>query len=223
MAAQHADATPLRPPGAAPRAGAAELDWAALDASVRRWLRRRAPAGAIEDLAQETLLRVHRTLTPQVRSPEAWALRAAHSVLIDHLRASARQPDAATEPAVLAALAPLAPEDAADRPDAGLDAAADRALDLAIARCLSRGLAELPADQREAIALVGEQGLTSAAAAARAGISVPGLKSRVRRGRVAVIERTSRCCDIERDSRGRPLSLSPRAGEICTCGCAPPS
>lgn len=198
----------------------AQLDWAALDASVRRWLRRRVPHGALDDLAQETLLRVHRTLTPKVRNPEAWALRAAHSVLVDHLRASARQRDAATEPAVLAALTPLVTGDASDRPDAGLDAAADRALDLAIARCISRGVLDLPAEQREAIALVSEQGLTSAAAAARAGISVPGLKSRVQRGRVAVIEQTSRCCAIERDRRGRPLSISPRAGKVCTCGCA---
>ncbi len=218
MDAQQLTTSPQSEPGAV--TGPAEPDWAGLDASVRRWLQRRAPAGVVDDLAQETLLRVHRTFTPQVRSAEAWALRAAHSVLVDHLRVASRKPDAATDPAILAALAPLATDDASDRPDAGLDAAADRALDLAIARCLSRGIAELPVEQREAIELVGEHGLTSAAAAARAGISVPGLKSRVQRGRAAVITQTSRCCAIERDPRGRPLSISPRAGAVCTCGCA---
>ncbi|MDQ8046324.1 MAG: hypothetical protein REI11_17095, partial [Patulibacter sp.] len=46
--------------GAAGTAAAASPDWAALDASVRRWLGRRAPRGLVDDLAQETLLRVHR-------------------------------------------------------------------------------------------------------------------------------------------------------------------
>ncbi|MBO9533450.1 MAG: hypothetical protein J7513_10795 [Solirubrobacteraceae bacterium] len=197
-----------------------DVDWAALDRSVRRWLSRRAPAGAVDDLTQEALLRVHRTLTPEIRSAEAWALRAAHSVLVDHLRTVARRIDAATDPDILAALAPLTTSDASDRPDAGLDANADRALDVAIARCIGRSVADLPAPQREAIELVGEHGLTSAAAAEQAGVSVPGLKSRVQRGRAAVIEQTSQCCRIEHDARGRPLSITPREGEVCGCGCA---
>lgn len=199
---------------------AAAVDWEALDRSVRRWLGRRAPAGMVDDLTQETLLRVHRTLPTDVRSPEAWALRSAHSVLVDQLRSTARRLDAATEPEVLAALAPLTEDNAADRPDAGLEAAADRALDVAIARCLGRSVESLPSAQREALELVGAEGLTSAEAAERAGVSVPGLKSRVQRGRAAVIETTSQCCRIEQDSRGRPVSLTPREGEVCRCGCA---
>lgn len=198
----------------------AAVDWAALDGAVRRWLARRAPAGLVDDLAQEALLRVHRTLPADVRSPEAWALRTAHSTLVDHLRAASRRLDAATEPDVLAALAPLTEGDVTDRPDAGLEAAADRALDVAIARCLGRSVEALPDAQREALQLVGPEGLTSAEAAERAGISVPGLKSRVQRGRAAVIEGTAQCCHIERDPRGRPMSLSPREGEVCKCGCA---
>lgn len=196
------------------------VDWEALDRSVRRWLRQRAPAEAIDDLAQETLLRVHRTLPADVRSPEAWALRSAHSTLVDHLRTKSRRLDAATEPDVLAALVPLAEGDVTDRPDAGLDAAADRALDVAIARCLGRSVQALPTAQREALELVGAEGLTSAQAAKRAGVSVPGLKSRVQRGRAAVLEETAQCCDIEQDSRGRPVSLTPHAGGVCRCGCA---
>ena len=208
---------------AEPTAGSgatAQVDGLALDASVRRWLRRRAPQGVVDDLAQETLLRVHRTLPADVRSPEAWALRSAHSTLVDYLRSAARRLDAATEPDVLAALVPLAEDDAGDRPDAGLEAAADRALDVAIAKCLGRSVASLPTAQREALELVGPEGLTSVEAAERAGVSVPGLKSRVQRGRAAVIEETAQCCHIERDGRGRPVSITPREGEVCRCGCA---
>ena len=203
---------------AAPRHPA--IDWPALERAVRRWLGRRAPAGALDDLTQETLLRVHRTLPADVRSPEAWALRTAHSTLVDHFRSAARRLDAATEPELLAALAPLSADDDGDRPDAGLDAAADRALDRAIARCLGRAIDDLPAEQREALELVGPEGLTSAQAAERAGVSVPGLKSRVQRGRSAVVEQTGQCCQIDRDSRGRPIAITPREGEVCRCGCA---
>jgi RNA polymerase sigma-70 factor (ECF subfamily) len=195
------------------------LDWAALDGAVRRWLGRRAPAGVVEDLAQETLLRVHHTLPADVRSPEAWALRVAHSTLVDHLRTVARRIDAATEPDVLAALAPLPPDDASDRPDAGLDAAADRALDVAIARCLGVRVETLPPEQREALALTTTGELTQAQAAAQAGVSVPGMKSRVQRGREAVRTQAESCCRFELDGRGRPISMHP-VGERCTCGCA---
>ncbi|MBJ7471466.1 MAG: sigma-70 family RNA polymerase sigma factor [Solirubrobacteraceae bacterium] len=196
------------------------VDWPALERTVRRWLHRRAPAPWVDDLTQETLLRVHRTLPTDARSPEAWALRSAHSTLVDQLRAQARRVDAATDPQVLAALSPLTPGDATDRPDAGLDAAADRALDVAIAQCLGRTVQRLPAVQREAIELVSADGLSSAEAARRAGVSVAGLKSRVQRGRRTVVSETGKCCQIERDARGRPISLTPRAGTVCRCGCA---
>lgn len=199
---------------------APSVDWPALDRVVRRWLARRTPAGMVEDLAQETLLRVHRTLPTAVRSPEAWALRTAHSTLVDHLRGAARRTDAATDPDVLAALAPLPPDDAADRPDAGLDAAADRALDVAIARCLGKRVDELPAEQRDALLATGPGALTQTEAAAQAGISVPGMKSRVQRGRDAVRSGAESCCHFELDGRGRPIGMQPKDGQRCTCGCA---
>ncbi|MDO9356470.1 MAG: sigma factor [Solirubrobacteraceae bacterium] len=196
------------------------VDWAALDASVRRWLARRTPEGLVEDLAQETLLRVHRTLPADVRSPEAWALRTAHSTLVDHFRSVARRSDVATDPIVLAALAPLPAADDADRPDAGLDAEADRALDLAIAKCLGKRIDALPAEQRDALIVTGPGDRSQAQAAAEAGISVPGMKSRVQRGRDAVRSGAESCCSFELDARGRPIGMHPKDGSRCTCGCA---
>ena len=196
------------------------VDWSGIDGAVRRWLGRRAPAGTIDDLPQETLLRTHRTLPSDIRSPEAWALRTAHSVLIDHFRASARRPDAATDPDVLAALAPLPAGEATDRPDAGLDQAADAALDAAIVRCMTPALERLPGAQREALELTTAGNLSQAEAAASAGISVPGMKSRVQRGSSTVRESVSSCCQFELDARGRPIAMESRDGVRCTCGCS---
>ena len=173
----------------------------------------------VDDLAQETLLRAHRTMPADVRNPQAWALRAAHSAVVDHFRATGRRMDAATEPDLLAALAPLPPADSSDRPDAGLGAEADRALDVAIARCIGAGVRALPAGQREAILLTGPGDLSQAEAARRAGISLPGLRSRVQRGRVQVREAAESCCAFELDGRGRPIGMQPRGDAPCSCGC----
>lgn len=197
-----------------------DVDWAAVHRRVRSWLSRRAPAGVVDDLAQETLLRVHRTLPAGIRSPEAWALRVAHSTLVDHFRAAARGTETATDPFVLAALAPHAPDDGAGRPDAVLGEEADRALDVAIARCIGPGIDALPTEQREAITLTSVGALTQADAADAAGISVPGMKSRVQRGRLAVRARVESCCRFELDGRGRPIGMQPRTPGACTCGCA---
>lgn len=196
------------------------IDWAGLDTVVRRWLGRRAPAGLVDDLTQETLLRVHRTVPDDVRSAEAWAIRTAHSTLVDHLRAAARRLDIATEPEILAALATAPTDDGLARPDARLDAAADRALDVAIARCLGKRVDALPTVQREALALTTAGGLTQEQAAEQAGVSVPGMKSRVQRGRAAVRGGAESCCTFELDGRGKPIGMHPRAGDVCTCGCA---
>ena len=82
-----------------------QVDWASVDAEVRRWLRARAPASAIDDLAQEALLRAHRTMPSEIRHADAWAVTAARSVLVDAYRREARRPEAPTDPVALSALA----------------------------------------------------------------------------------------------------------------------
>ncbi len=194
-------------------------DWPSLERTARRWLGRRAPAQLVDDLTQETLLRVHRTLPPAVQSAEAWTVRAAHSVLVDALRRGATTTTIPVDAEALSLLEPLTLGDPSDRPDAGLEAAADAALDRAIARCLQPALAALPAEQREAIRLVDEQGLTATEAAAREGISPPGLRARLQRGRERVRVTATQCCDFDVDARGRPMGLQPRGTGPCACGC----
>lgn len=195
------------------------VDWPSLERTARAWLGRRAPAELVDDLTQETLLRVHRTLPATVQSAEAWTVRAAHSVLVDALRRRAAATTIPVDGEALALLEPLALGDPADRPDAGLEAAADAALDRAIARCLAPALASLPAEQRAAIRLVDEQGLTATEAAAREGISPPGLRARLQRGRARVHATATQCCDFDVDARGRPMGLHPRGSGPCACGC----
>lgn len=76
---------------------------------------------------------------------------------------------------------------------------------------------DLPDDYRRAIELTELGGMTQAAAAERLGLSVPGAKSRVQRGRARLREMLLRCCEIETDRRGRVVAFEARVGG----GCAP--
>ena len=69
----------------------------------------------------------------------------------------------------------------------------------------------------EAVAM--QDRMTQTAAAERLGLSVPGMKSRVQRGRGQLRVMLLRCCEIETDRRGRVVAFETREGERCAaCG-----
>lgn len=84
--------------------------WQQYGSTVRRYLRRRlSDPMQVDDLTQDTFLRLHRA-QPDLQDPaqlRAWLLRTAHNLLVDYLRAS-------RAPATLDDLTPLA----ADEPPA---------------------------------------------------------------------------------------------------------
>ena len=62
-------------------------------------------------------------------------------------------------------------------------------------------IARLSEDSRQAITLVEIEGLTQKQAAERLGLSIPGMKSRVQRGRQQLRKLLEDCCLIELDRR----------------------
>lgn len=57
------------------------------------------------------------------------------------------------------------------------------------------------------------------AAAERLGLSVPGAKSRVQRGRACLRAMLLRCCEIETDRRGRVVTFETHDAKGCvSCG-----
>ena len=71
---------------------------------------------------------------------------------------------------------------------------------------------QLPDDYRQAIELTELAGMTQIAAAAQVGLSVPGMKSRVQRGRARLRAMLLRCCEIETDRHGHVLHFTTREG-----------
>jgi RNA polymerase sigma-70 factor (ECF subfamily) len=167
------------------RPSTAELH-ARLATDLRAWFARRAPADRVDDLVQDTFLKVHTGLGG-LKDPErvgAWVFTVARRTLADHHRG---QPDT------------ISPDDA---PDTALAVdASDPFPDpsLVLATWLRATIDDLPDKYREALHLTELEGLSQAELAERLGLSPSGARTRVQRGRRMLLARLESCCHIERD------------------------
>ena len=167
---------------------------------LRPFIARRIPAQDVDDVLQETFVRMQRgiaNLRDDARLTP-WLYQVARSAVADHLRARHRHPLAeheAEEPAEL---------------EAGEDSHA-------LAGCLATFVALLPSPYREAVTLVELEGLTAREAAALVGISTSGMKSRVQRGRAELRRQFEACCRIALDARNKVIEVTPRTS------CCPPN
>ena len=192
------------------------------DVEESRWRELRARLGAFvgrrvgnpedaEDVVQDVFVRMQRNIgaLSSTERLDAWAFRIARNAIADHYRSPKRR-DVGGE-----AAAKVMDELATD----GLGGEPCNDARAEMARCVAPMVRGLPDDYRRAIELTELQGMTQAAAAELLGISVPGAKSRVQRGRARLKEMLLRCCEIETDRRGRVVAFEARDGEGCSpCG-----
>ncbi len=167
--------------------------WAKHEAELRRFLRHRTgDNAAADDLLQEVFLRVLRQQNGLcgIDNPRAWLFHAARNLLIDRLRLTKEQVEL---PDDLAAEAVEAPP-----PVDGLT------------QCLPRVLAELSAQDREAITLCDIEGMTQQDYAKHIGLSLPAAKSRVQRARARLKTRMSEVCQVRYDQAGQVEAFVPR-------------
>jgi RNA polymerase sigma-70 factor (ECF subfamily) len=75
----------------------------------------------------------------------------------------------------------------------------------------------LDAPHAEALRLVDLEGRTQAEAAEQAGVSLPCMKARVRRGRGQLLNALQDCCAFEVDARGRVIDWRRRSSGSCGC------
>lgn len=194
----------------------ASADWAELRSRLRSFVARRVSAddATHDDLVQEILLRLHRGL-PRLRESErldAFAYQVARNAITDHFRKSRHREE------------PVAPETLDERLGAedrnGDDPeAAGRAQ---LAGCLRPLIERLDADYREALLLTDLGELSQAEGARRLGLSAPGMRSRVQRGRAQVREALGQCCQVELDAAAQ-IDRVERVGPCAcagSCGCS---
>ena len=190
--------------------------WAELHGNIRGFVARRVRHQAdVEDIVQRVFLQVHRAL-PTLRDNDrlhAWTYQTTRRAIADFYRTPSQRRELATGSAE-----ELANERAADEsPEA--EEAARREL----TACLTPLIGSLAAADREALQLVELDGLTQVEAAARLGLSVSGMKSRVQRARSHLRTALQDCCSVALDRRGGVISYEARRPSCETCAPAPPS
>jgi len=178
--------------------------WTQLSADLWRFIRLRVPDDhAADDLLQETFVRIHRHLDKLSATDRlaAWVYKIARNVIVDHYRKTSVQEVSL-------------PDDAAQSEDftSTLRARAGEWMDEMIG--------QLPPKYREAVQLAELEGLTQQQIADRLGLSLPGAKSRVQRGRAMLREVLDGCCHFQFDRRGNLVDCDPRPDRtVCRdCG-----
>ena len=188
--------------------------WEELHGNLRAFISRRVRNQSdVDDLVQRVLLQIVKGLG-SLRDAErlhAWVYRTARNVIVDHYRSSIVRrevPSGGTEDLALA--------DGADSQAPSEDD--ERAALQELAACMTPMIRQLPPAYREAITLADLQGLNQAEAAARVGVSVSGMKSRIQRGRKQLKAVLEECCRVHLDRRGTIVAYDPRTATSCGCG-----
>ncbi len=186
---------------------AARDSWQMLGQRLGAYIGRRLPAGEVDDVLQDVLLRIHKNVRYLGDDSRfgPWVYSVARNAVIDRLRKK---------------LPPLAEASELERvasPDQ------DEESEQALIGCVTPFVARLPPAYRHAITLVELQGLSQADAAAMEGISLSGMKSRVQRGRRMLREMFEECCSLTIDARGRVVEAEGRETDPCGPSCAEPN
>lgn len=171
--------------------------WRELEARLRPYVARRVASTAdVDDVLQETFVRVHRGVAELADEERfgPWVYRVAASAIADQRRMRGRHPWSASELS--------REEQQAAEPDEGLESE--------LAECVALFVARLASPYREAVTLTELQGLSQKDAAEVLGVTLSAMKSRVQRGRERIRQMFEECCEIALDCRGRVTACSPR-------------
>ncbi|MGE4296252.1 MAG: RNA polymerase sigma factor SigZ [Campylobacterales bacterium] len=156
-----------------------------------------------EDLTQEVFVRIHRNL-PALKEKAAlagWVFQIARNALADHYRKSMH-------------FSPLPPQLPDERDEA---AEATRAARENLENCLAPLIDALEEPYKNAVKLADLQGLSQRELAACEGLTLPGAKSRVQRGRAKLRRLLEQCCEFETDRQGNVEGFRVRDPESNCC------
>ncbi|GKS58566.1 RNA polymerase sigma factor SigZ [Nitrospira sp.] len=186
--------------------------WRHVHDKLRAFIAARVGGGSeTDDILQEVFVRVHRSLG-QLREPErlvSWVFQITRTVIADYYRAPTRR----ELPVGLAEELDTQPtfhDGDTARPE-------DVAAETELSGCLRPMIEQLAPEYREALLLVDLEGVTQRDAAERLGLSVPGMKSRVQRGRRQLRQLLDECCLIELDGRKGVLDFEHRNPDQPRC------
>jgi RNA polymerase sigma-70 factor (ECF subfamily) len=189
--------------------------WLEFGNRLRAFIARRVDSEAdADDILQEVFLRIHQHASSVEHRERlvSWLFQVTRNAIADYYRAPRRRERPAGAPDDL--------EREEIRALVGVEVihADSSAVRRELAACLGPMIGQLPPLYREAVRLVDLEGLPQREAAARTGITLSGMKSRVQRGRQALKAILHACCQIERDAGGRVSDYQPRGTGCGPCG-----
>jgi RNA polymerase sigma-70 factor (ECF subfamily) len=190
--------------------------WAEFSDRLRTFIGRRVDSEAdADDILQDVFLRIHRHAATVERSERlvSWLFQVTRNAIVDYYREPVRRREL---PAGAASDVEAAWHHAQD--GIGDSDVASPAVRRELAACLGPMMAQLPPLYREAVTLIDLDELPQKEAAARSGITVSGMKSRVQRGRQALQSLLHACCQFDRDAGGRVTDYQPRGNGCGPCG-----
>lgn len=185
------------------------VDWRDFSVRLRRYVARHVDPAEADDVTGDILLRLvrHRDRLANARNPLAYLFGVARNAVADTHRRRAVEKRATRQLAQISELS----MDPFPEPEPAADGA--------LAECMIPFIQRLPAHYSEALMLTEIDGLSRQVAAARLGLSLSGLKSRVQRGRKRLKHALLTCCTVEANARGDILDYSPRNPSRKTCRC----
>ena len=188
--------------------------WEELHGNLRAFISRRVRNQSdVDDLVQRVLLQMVKGLG-SLRDAErlhAWVYRTARNAIVDYYRSLTARREVASGGTEDLALADGADSQAPSEDD-------ERAALRELAACMTPMIRQLPPAYREAITLADLEGINQAEAAARVGVSVSGMKSRIQRGRRQLKVVLEECCRVHLDRRGTIVAYDPRKSDSCGGG-----
>lgn len=161
---------------------------------LKKFIARRVTNTAdADDVLQETLIKIHRSINCLAPSSNlyAWMYKVTRNTIIDHYRKHQSTTVSLDSESNI-------PKDFEQRTPS-------REVLQEMAPCLRPMLEHLPEKYRDAIVLADLEGISQAELADRLGLSLSGAKSRVQRARLQLKKLFAECCQFELDHSGRVM------------------
>jgi RNA polymerase sigma-70 factor (ECF subfamily) len=193
--------------------------WTEFGDRLRAFITRRVASEAdADDILQDVFLRIHRRAGTVERRERlvSWLFQVTRNAIVDYYRAPVRRRELPAGAAPDLEAAGHHAQDGVEDSDV-----ASPAVRRELAACLGPMMEQLSPLYREAVRVVDLEGLPQQEAAARLGITVSGMKSRVQRGRQALQSQFHTCCQFDLDAGGRVTDYQPRGAGCgpCAQGC----